>query len=87
MDTCNCTHQKHYIVALNKSTIMSKETQERVFKALKNSEPQTPNEIAKVLGLNQKTAQSILLELVNTRTDVKWKKIGRYRIFWKEREK
>jgi len=63
---------------------MSAETIERVYKALKNIEPQTPNEIAKSLGLNQKTVQSILLELVNTRNDVKWKKIGRYRIFWKE---
>lgn len=63
---------------------MSAENIERVYNKLKNTEPQTPNEIAKVLGLNQKTVQGILLELVNTRDDVKWKKIGRYRIFWKE---
>jgi DNA-binding IclR family transcriptional regulator len=62
---------------------MSAETIERVYSALKIVEPQTPNEIAKALGLNQKTVQSILLELVNTRKDVKWKKIGRYRVFWK----
>ena len=56
---------------------------ERVYKALKNCEPQTPNEIAKRIGLNQKTVQSTLLELVNTRKEVKWKKIGAYRLFWK----
>lgn len=63
---------------------MSSETIERVYKGLKNTEPQTPYEIAKILGLNQKTVQTILLELVNTKKDVKWKKIGRYRLFWKE---
>jgi len=61
---------------------MFKETQEKVYKAL-NDDPQTPNEIAVALGLNQKTVQSILLELVNTNNKVRWKKIGRYRIFWK----
>lgn len=66
---------------------MSSETIARVYNALKNTEPQTPNEIAKALGLNQKTVQSILLELVNTKKDVKWKKIGRYRIFWKIKAK
>jgi predicted ArsR family transcriptional regulator len=63
---------------------MSSETIERVYDALKNDDPQTPNEIAIALGLNQKTVQSALLELANTRKDVRWKKIGRFRIFWKE---
>lgn len=62
---------------------MSAETIKRIYKALKNSEPQTPYEIAKALGINQKTAQSVLLELALTRNDVKLKKIGRYRVFWK----
>ncbi len=66
---------------------MSSETIERVYKALKNSDPQTPNEIAIALNINQKTVQSTLLELANTRKDVRWKKIGRFRIFWKEGEK
>jgi len=66
---------------------MSAENVERVYKALKNTEPQTPNEIAKTLDLNQKTVQSILLELANIKSDVKWKKIGRYRIFWREGER
>ena len=55
---------------------------QRVYNALKNCEPQTPNEIAKALRLNQKTVQSILLELAASRSDVGWKKIGRYRVFW-----
>ena len=63
---------------------MSSEILQRVYNALR-SEPQTPNEIADKIGLNQKTVQSALLELANTKKNVKWKKIGRYRIFWKEK--
>jgi len=62
---------------------MHSEKIQRVYESLKTTEPQTPNEIAIALGLNQKTVQLILLELVNTRDEVKWKKIGRYRVFWK----
>lgn len=65
---------------------MSSETIKKVFDALKNAEPQTPNEIANAVGLNQKTVQSILLELALSNSKVKWKKIGRYRVFWKVRE-
>ena len=61
---------------------MSLETLEKVYDALA-SEPQTPNEIANKIDLNQKTVQGALLELVNTKKDVRWKKIGRYRLFWK----
>lgn len=61
---------------------MSKEKQKGIFDAL-SDRPQTPNEIAKTLQINQKTVQSVLLELVNTNNQVKWKKIGRYRMFWK----
>jgi len=61
---------------------MSSKNVERVYKALKNTEPQTPYEIAKALGLNQKTVQTVLLELADTNENVKWKKIGRYRLFW-----
>lgn len=61
---------------------MSAETQRNVYEALK-LEPQTPNEIAKDLCISQKTVQSILLELSLTNQLVKWKKIGRFRIFWK----
>ena len=61
---------------------MSSDTIRKVFDALKKTEPQTPNEIADALGLNQKTVQSILLELTLKNNTVRWKKIGRYRIFW-----
>jgi predicted transcriptional regulator len=61
---------------------MSLETLEKVYDAL-TSEPQTPNEIANKIDLNQKTVQGALLELVNTKKNVRWKKIGRYRLFWK----
>jgi predicted transcriptional regulator len=61
---------------------MSVETLVKVYDAL-TSEPQTPNEIANKIDLNQKTVQGALLELVNTKKNVKWKKVGRYRLFWK----
>ena len=66
---------------------MSKEIIARVYEALKNCEPQTPNEIAGDLHLNQKTAQIALMELANTKEDVQWKKVGRYRLFWKKSQK
>jgi hypothetical protein len=37
--------------------------------------------------MNQKTVQMALMELGSTKPDVKWKKIGGYRLFWKERPK
>ena len=61
---------------------MSLETLQKVYDAL-GSEPQTPNEIANKIDLHQKTVQGALLELVNTKKNVRWKKIGRYRLFWK----
>ena len=61
---------------------MSKQKQNEIFNAL-SDRPQTPNEIAKTLQINQKTVQSVLLEFVNTNNQVQWKKIGRYRVFWK----
>lgn len=48
-------------------------------------EPSTPNEIAEKVGLNQKTAQTVLLELASSK-QVRMKKVGRYRLFWKVRE-
>jgi len=61
---------------------MSLETLQKVYEALA-SEPQTPNEIANKIDLHQKTVQGALLELVNTKKNIRWKKIGRYRLFWK----
>jgi len=63
---------------------MSRKMVERVYAALKNGEPQTPNEIAIAIGLNQKTAQIALMELASRKEDVQCKKIGRYRLFWKQ---
>ena len=63
---------------------MSSETLQKVYNVLR-SEPQTPNEIADKISLNQKTVQSALLELANIKKNVKWKKVGRYRLFWKEK--
>jgi hypothetical protein len=63
---------------------VSSETLQKVYNTL-SSEPQTPNEIADKIDLNQKTVQSALLELANTKKNVKWKKVGRYRLFWKEK--
>ena len=61
---------------------MSEDTLRKVYNAL-NDQPQTPNEIANNIDLNQKTVQSALLELANTKKNIKWKKVGRYRLFWK----
>ena len=47
------------------------------------SNPVTPNEIAKKLGITQKTAQRVLMHLALTRDDVKYKNSGRIHIFWK----
>lgn len=64
---------------------MSKKNIDLVFNLLKTCEPQTPNEIAEKANLNQKTVQTILLDLANTNDNVKMKKIGRFRIFWKNK--
>jgi hypothetical protein len=60
-----------------------KKNKDKVYKLLKKTEPQTPNEIAEQASLNQKTVQTILFDLINEKKDVKMKKIGRYRLFWK----
>ena len=65
---------------------MSEETMQRVYRAL-TSEPQTPNEIATRLKVNQKTVQMALFQILNEKDDVKLKKVGRYRLFWKEGKK
>ena len=57
---------------------------EAVYRIL--SDPVTPNEVAKKLGITQKTAQRVLMHLALTREDVKYKNSGRIHIFWKQRE-
>ena len=49
---------------------MSEDTLRKVYGAL-NDVPQTPNEIADKINLNQKTVQGALLELVNTKKNIK----------------
>ena len=62
---------------------MSQKNIDLVFNLLKICEPQTPNEIAELANLNQKTVQIILLDLANSTDTVKMKKVGRFRLFWK----
>lgn len=62
---------------------MSQKNVDHVFSHLKICEPQTPNEIAERTKLNQKTVQTILLDLANSNDKVKMKKVGRFRLFWK----
>jgi len=62
---------------------MSQDKIDLVYSLLKNTEPQTPSQIAEKANLKQRAVQTILLELVTTNDDVKMKKIGRYRLFWR----
>lgn len=64
----------------------SVETQNKVYDEL-DDEPRTPNEIAATVGKDQKTVQSALLLLLATKPDVRFKQIGRLRIFWRGRKK
>ena len=70
----------YYVVCWHEK--LSLETLEKVYNAL-SSEPETPNEIADRIDLNQKTVQGALLELVNTKKNIKWKNIGRLGYFGK----
>ena len=60
---------------------MSAKNFEKVIHAL-TDEPFTPNEIAAKVGINQKTAQTVLMDLAQEGR-VRVKKIGRYRVFWR----
>ena len=64
---------------------MSQKNIDSVFNLLKVCDPQTPNEIAEQTNLTQKTVQTILLDLANSNDHVKMKKIGRFRVFWKNK--
>ena len=46
------------------------------------TEPRTPNELAGMLGITQRTAQIVLMELAADGT-VKHRKVGRFHVFWK----
>jgi predicted ArsR family transcriptional regulator len=55
--------------------------------ALLSDEPKTPNEIAKELGIHQKTAQTTLMQLAlaNPKT-VGYKRVGRTHLFWLKKD-
>lgn len=63
---------------------MSENNVSLVFNSLKQCIPQTPYEIAKKTELNQRTVQTILLELAVNNKHIRLKKIGRYRLFWRD---
>jgi ribosomal protein S25 len=50
-----------------------------------SDEPVTPNEVAKKLGVNFKTAKDVLMHLAVTKKDVHYKASGRIHIFWRKR--
>ena len=66
--------------------VMPSNIRVQVLGALTN-DPQTPNDIARIVGHTQKTVQTILLEEANTNKRIRFKKVGRYRVFWIEFEK
>ncbi|NIO36502.1 hypothetical protein GTO27_02240 [Candidatus Bathyarchaeota archaeon] len=57
---------------------------EAVYRIL--SDPVTPNEVAKKLGVTQKTAQRVLMHLALAKKNVKYGNSGRIHIFWKSEE-
>jgi predicted ArsR family transcriptional regulator len=50
-----------------------------------SDEPVTPNEVAKKLGINYKTAKDALMRLAITKKDVRYRNSGRIHIFWREK--
>lgn len=56
--------------------------EERIYELL-TSEPVTPSEVAKRLGVTYKTAQRALMHLALTRSDVAYRSSGRIYLFWK----
>ena len=61
---------------------MGSRYEEKVY-AILTSEPVTPSEIAKKLGVTYKTAQRALMHLALTRDDVLYRNSGRIHLFWK----
>ena len=61
---------------------MGSRYEEKIYDVL-TSEPVTPSEIAKKLGVTYKTAQRALMQLALTRQDVLYRNSGRIHLFWK----
>ena len=58
--------------------------EERIYELL-SSEPVTPSEVAKKVGVTYKTAQRALMHLALTKHDVLYRNSGRIHLFWKTR--
>jgi len=63
-------------------SVMGGKYEEKVYHML-TSDPVTPSEVAKKLGVTYKTAQRALMHLALTKKDVAYKNSGRIHIFWK----
>ena len=61
---------------------MPSKYEETIYSML-SSEPVTPNEVAKKLGISHKTAKDVLMHLAITRDEVNYKNSGRIHLFWK----
>ena len=70
----------------NKAKAMAR-YKEKIMEQL-SDEPKSPNEIAVVLGIHQKTAQTELMRLALTHSnEVGYKQIGRTHLFWRKAKK
>lgn len=78
-----CMHARSIIYGdINNIAVKLGKYDDVVYRIL--SDPVTPNEIARKLGITQRTAQRVLMHLALTKDDVKYKNSGRIHIFWKE---
>ena len=57
--------------------------EDRIYEIL-SSEPVTPGEVARRLGVNYKAAGDVLMHLALTRKDVRYKASRRINIFWRD---
>ena len=65
---------------------MGSKYEQRIYE-LMSSEPVTPSEVAKKVGITHKTAQRVLMHLALTKDDVVYKNSGRIYLFWKRNVK
>ncbi len=62
---------------------MPSKYEEAVYNVL-TDEPATPNEVAKRLGINYKTAKDALMHLAMTKKGVRYKGSSKIHLFWRE---
>jgi predicted ArsR family transcriptional regulator len=58
---------------------------EDIINGILSREPVTVNEVARRVGVTNKTALKTLMQLALTRKDVHYKPSGRIHIFWREK--